>query len=340
MTGRDRPLLLAGVAGSNTLGAGSGAIALAAGWLDLGAAVTGRLPWGSATVGAVALALIVALPNGVLTVLAWRGDARCGPLSIVSGGLLVGWIIVELGFIRDLSFLHPFYVGVGLLQCWLGARVVRDRCGIHRSELLREVADVAVDLPVFLTAPLYRRWHLTWHATDAEVAAPMPGDGHLPRPAYLSTRAVTIDAPPDRVWPWLVQIGCLRAGFYSDDLLDNLGHPSSRRLMPDLQDLGIGRLVPMSPHPTDATSFRVEAYDVPHYLLWAKSDSTWSWLLTEETPGRTRVVTRIRAVHDWRNPAAGLLSMLLLELGDFAMVRRMLRGIKHRAESLQGSTDR
>jgi len=90
----------------------------------------------------------------------------------------------------------------------------------------------------------------------------------------------------------------------------------------------------MSPRPSPATSFKVAAYDVRHELLCAKPDSTWSWRLTEETPGRTRVVTRIRAVHDWSHPAAGLLSLLLLELGDFATLRRMLRGIKGRAESV------
>jgi hypothetical protein len=199
--------------------------------------------------------LIVALPNAVLTVAAARGDSRCGPLSILAGVLLVGWILVELAFIRELSFLHPFYVAVGLFQVWLGARVVRERWGITGGELLREAADVLADLPVFLTAPLYRRWHLTWHATDAEVAAPMPGDEQLHRPAYRSTRAITIDAPPERVWPWLVQVGCLRGGFYSNDLLDNLGRPSRRTLVPELQHLETGQLVPMSPHPTEATSF-------------------------------------------------------------------------------------
>ena len=58
------------------------------------------------------------------------------------------------------------------------------------------------DVPVFLTSPLYRRRHLTWNATRPEVSAPMPGDELLVRPAYVSTRAITIEAPPERVWPW------------------------------------------------------------------------------------------------------------------------------------------
>ena len=219
----------------------------------------------------------------------------------------------------------------------LHSRVSRRSATLTRgAELLAEVRDVLVDVPVFLTAPVYRRWHLTWNATETEVSAAMPGDELLARPHYLSTRAITIDAPPDQVWPWLVQVGFGRAGFYSDDLLDNLGRPSSRTLVPALQHLEVGQMVPMSPTPTDATTFRVAAYVANHELLWSKPDSTWSWRLTEEAPGRTRVVTRIRAVHGWGRPVSGLLSLLLLELGDFAMLRRMLRGLKSRAEA--GST--
>ena len=64
-----------------------------------------------------------------------------------------------------------------------------------------ELGNVAHDLPAFMTAPLYRRWHLRWGATPAEIAASLPGDALLPRAQYRSTRAITIDAPPDAVWP-------------------------------------------------------------------------------------------------------------------------------------------
>ena len=68
-------------------------------------------------------------------------------------------------------------------------------------------------------------------------------------------------------------------------------------------------------------------------LLWTKPDSTWAWQLTRTGTG-TRVVTRIHAVYDWRHPLAAILGVVLMEFGDFAMLRRMLRGIKARAESL------
>ena len=331
--------LLAGVAAFNALSAGLGAVSLIIGWLTLGATVTGRLPFASAAVGGIALGVIVALPNALLTVVVLRRDSRSGPLAIVAGILLVGWIVVELAFIREFSFFHPFYTTIGLLQVALGLRIVRASTGITGRELLREVVDVLVDLPVFLTSPLYRRWHLTWGATQEESLAPMLGDERIQRPAYRSTRAITVQASPEQVWPWLVQVGCQRAGFYSDDLLDNLGRPSSRILVPELQQLELGQLVPMSPQPTETTSFKVAAYDAPHELLWTTPDSTWSWRLVEESPGRTRMVTRIRAVHDWSRPAMGLLSLVLLEFGDFAMLRRMLRGIKERAENSPRDND-
>lgn len=199
-------------------------------------------------------------------------------------------------------------------------------------ELVHEVAAVAADIPRFATAPLYRRWHQRWGATDQEIAAPMPGDDLIDNVAFLATRAITIDAPPDAVWPWLVQVGCLRAGFYADDLLDNLGHPSARTILPEYQQLELGQWVPMSPTPTDMTAFKVAGFEANQWLLWHQPLSTWSWTLTELRGRRTRLITRIRAHRDWRHPADSMLSVVLMEFGDFPMMRRMLLGIRDRAE--------
>jgi hypothetical protein len=203
------------------------------------------------------------------------------------------------------------------------------------GEIGRQLGGVVQDLPLFVTAPLYRRWHLNWGATAAEVAASLPGDELLPRAQYRSTRAITIDAPPDMVWPWLVQVGCQRAGFYSNDVLDNLARPSATTIIPGLQHLEIGQRVPMSPSPTpsDRTDLTVHSFELNNWLLWTKSDSTWAWKLTRTRTG-TRLVTRIHAVYEWEHPRSALLGVALMEFGDFAMLRRMLRGIKARAESL------
>jgi hypothetical protein len=205
-----------------------------------------------------------------------------------------------------------------------------------RQQLLGEIRTVVEDLPVLLTAPLYRRRHLHWGATPAEVDLCLPGDALLPRSQYRSTRAITIDARADAVWPWLVQVGCLRAGWYSNDLLDNLGRPSATTIVPSLQHLEVGQWVPMSPSPppTARNALKVDSFEINSWLLWTKPDSTWVWQLTPTSDNETRLVTRIHAVYDWRHPLSATLGVLLMEFGDFAMLRRMLRGIKSRAESL------
>ena len=206
--------------------------------------------------------------------------------------------------------------------------------GPTRGQLAAEIRSVVGDLPIFVTSPLYRRWHLRWGATSAEVAASLPGDGLMSRAQYKSTRAISIDAAPEAVWPWLVQVGCLRAGWYSNDLLDNLAHPSATTIMPELQHLEVGQWVPMSPKPTDRSALKVHSFEINRRLLWITPDSTWAWQLTPTEHNGTRLVARINARYDWRHPPSAVLGVLLIEFGDFAMLRRMLRGIKARAESL------
>ncbi len=199
---------------------------------------------------------------------------------------------------------------------------------------------MAADLPRFAAAPLYRRWHQRWGATDEEVAAAMPGDDLIDDVAYLATRAITINTPPSAVWPWLVQVGCLRAGYYADDLLDNLGHPSATRILPEFQHLELGQWVPMSPTPSDTTAFKVAGFEPNRWLLWQQPLSTWSWTLAELPNGRTRLVTRLRIHLDWRHPAVSLFSVVLNEFGDFPMMRRMLLGIHDRAEETHSKAGR
>jgi hypothetical protein len=326
--------VIAVVAGLNAVAAAGGALGLALGFLKLDTVSATRLPWGSTVLAGIALALLVAVPNAVLAVVAARRSAGTGPLAIGVGALLVGWILVELAFIRELSFFHPVYIAVGVLLVWLGGGVIRTTSAVSWAALLSQLRDVLVDLPVFATSPAYRRWHLRWGATRTEVDRSMSGDEMVSNPSYLSTRAITIDAPPERVWPWLVQVGCRRAGFYSNDLIDNLGEPSARSIMARLQGLERGQYVPMSPSPTSDTAFTVTSYRVPNQLLWSKSDSTWEWQLSRTDSGGTRLVTRIRATYDWRRPAQALAGLVLMEFGDFAMMRRMLRGVKERAEAV------
>ena len=180
---------------------------------------------------------------------------------------------------------------------------------------------------------LYRPWHQRWGASVDEVAAVLPGDDLLPVAEFHPTRAVTIAARPEEIWPWIVQIGFNRAGFYAYDLLDNLARPSAERIIPALQDPKVGDWIPMSPTVNDTTAFRVRAFEPNQWMLWSKPDSTWCWTLRPLDDQRTRLVSRIRAKYAWEKPTV-ILSLFLLELGDFLMNRRELLGIKRRAESL------
>jgi hypothetical protein len=206
--------------------------------------------------------------------------------------------------------------------------------GPSRRELLAEISSVVADIVRFLTAPLHRRRHLRWGATDAEVDDGMPGDHLVPGAQYRATRAITIDAPPDAVWPWLVQVGCLRAGWYSNDLLDNRAHPSAESIVPELQHLEVGQWVPMSPTPSERTAFKVAGFGTGEWLLWEQPVSTWAWRLVALPGGRTRLITRLRVHYDWHRPGAALLALVLNELGDYPMMRRMLLGLRRRAEHL------
>jgi hypothetical protein len=200
------------------------------------------------------------------------------------------------------------------------------------SGLLRQVADVLADLPRFLVTPLLRRRHRTWGATPEEVAAAMPGDDLLPRAQYRATRAITVRAVPEDVWPWLVQVGVGRAGWYADDLLDNFARPSVRQIVPELQDLHVGQWLAWVPHPTERTAFVVDSYAAPEWLLWRHPCRTWAWGLVRLPDGRTRLVSRMRTLYEWHRPLS-VVTVLLMEIADFSMMRRMLLGIRDRAEA-------
>ena len=206
--------------------------------------------------------------------------------------------------------------------------------------LVPMLAALVADAPLFVTAPLYRRRHLDWGATGTEAAAAMVGDDLLPRTGYRSTRAISIAVPPERVWPWLVQMGHGRAGFYSHDLIDNLGRPSATTILAEHQHVEVGQWIPMRPgQPTERRALRVHSFEPGRSLVWTMPQMTWAWLLVPAPGGGTRLVTRLRCAYDWRRrPLGSLLAMVALETGDFAMFRRMLLNIKWRAEHCAPAT--
>jgi hypothetical protein len=172
---------------------------------------------------------------------------------------------------------------------------------------------------------LVQPWQHRWGATDDEVARAMPGDDLLPG-AASTTRAIGVAAPAERVWPWLVQLGYGRAGWYSYDWIDNDGHPSADRIIPELQELTVGDQIPMLP----GMGPRVRDIQPNRYLV-AGDDEGGTWCLAlYPTAQGCRLVSRWR-MH-WPLTPATAFWILLSDPGAFIMERRMLIGVRDRAE--------
>ena len=184
---------------------------------------------------------------------------------------------------------------------------------------------------------LLRPRQLTWGATPEEVHRSLPGDDLVHRPTFNATRAISIDAPVGQVWPWLVQVGLNRAGWYSYDVLDNVGRRSAGRIIPELQQLAAGDIVPMGPG--QGQGIAVQVVDPPRTMVWGTpGDSSWTWQLDPAPNGSTRLITRIRS--RIRARPTSIAFNVLVEVADFWMLRKMLLNLKERAEGHAASAAR
>jgi hypothetical protein len=172
---------------------------------------------------------------------------------------------------------------------------------------------------------------LTWGATEAEASARLPGDELLEDPDGEATRAIGIDAPPSAVWPWIAQMGpAPRGGAYTYDWIENLlglDMRSADRVLPEFQHPEVGDTIGYG-----TNRMRVERVEPERVLAWRSEDGNWVWtFVLDGANGSTRLISRNR----FRLPTlAARLGMLAMEPASLVMERKMLRGIKERAERL------
>ena len=179
---------------------------------------------------------------------------------------------------------------------------------------------------------ILRPWCLFWGASAAEVKRALPGDERVAAPAVQTTRAITIASRPEAIWPWLVQMGQGRAGAYTYDWVENLfglGMHSANSILPEFQHPAVGDIVLKS---TVGGGMKLETIVPNHFLLSATGDGAWSWVFVLEPldDARTRLVSRNRLKIGPR--LVDRLAMRIMEFGSLVMERKMLLGIKQRAE--------
>ncbi len=183
---------------------------------------------------------------------------------------------------------------------------------------------------VFLIRPA----QLRWGATPEELARTMPEDNIVAHPVFDATRAITIRATPETIWPWLVQMGFKRAGFYGYDLIENIGNGSEIRsattILPAYQHPQIGDPLPMSV----AATLVFGSINPNSWIVWRSrnrpSDGVFIWELVPIDATTTRLISRIR----WSYAPGAWFKVLgmFTEFTDHVAVRKILEGVRDRAE--------
>ena len=182
---------------------------------------------------------------------------------------------------------------------------------------------------------LLRRWCLTWGTQSGEASRKLPGDELLPEPGLVSTRAIQVDAPPSAIWPWLVQMGPGRGGAYTYDWIENLfglGMHSADEILPQYQDLKLGDAQHLGRR---GPVLRVAVLEPERALAFRSDDGNWVWAFSLVSEGSgTRLISRNRIAARGGPLPARLVNLLVMEPGSLIMERKMLLGIKQRAEHL------
>jgi hypothetical protein len=180
-----------------------------------------------------------------------------------------------------------------------------------------------------------RPWHRQWGTTKDESNGYLPGDELIPAGESV-THAITIDAPVEDVWPWLVQLGQDKAGFYSYTALENLvgchmGHETT--IHPEWQEMKVGDCVMFHPKapPVPVTMIETNRHIVLGANLGHENETTWSFYLRPLSEGKTRFIVRLRG-----RTKAGIAKvgeLFVLEPAHFVMEQKMMRTVKELAEA-------
>jgi hypothetical protein len=223
---------------------------------------------------------------------------------------------------------------------------------------IRPARIAAISLAALLGAGLLnRRLGRRWGATSDEARATLPGDDLIPLPIWQTTHGITIRARANEIWPWLVQMGITRGGWYLSERLDRLvwriENPSVDRVVPELQHLAVGDVVPDSVNGTahfrvimlqPASALVLHSRRHPRTGTWPDLTAanpglyiefSWAFVLREIDPDRTRLLLRSRAIVMIGRRTAPPWMRLFLPIADFAdflYTRQMLRGIRRRVE--------
>jgi hypothetical protein len=217
----------------------------------------------------------------------------------------------------------------------IGARIAGSACA-------------AAGLAVASYPIMYRNRCLTWGATPDEITMNLPGDELLPGAELVTTRAISISAPPGSIWPWLVQMGSGRGGAYTYDWLQNLlglHMHSANEILPQFQDMKLGDEFPLGP---GRGMMRVEVLQPERVLAVRFQDGNWVWIFAlrpeagsdghpngqAEVASATRLISRNRMNLPTKTQPARAIYSLIMEPGSLVMERKMLLGIKARAERL------
>jgi hypothetical protein len=177
---------------------------------------------------------------------------------------------------------------------------------------------------------LLRPWQLHWGATKKEIKLKLPGDEIVTKTNFNATRAITVNSTPNHIWPWIIQIGSGRAGWYSIDWIDNAGSKSATKILPQFQKIEDGQFIPFTPN--QKNGMWVKKFKENEYILWVDKDAkaTWLWYLIPISNLQTRLLTRLRSKYIWNG--FWVIYYLIADFGDIIMMSKCMKGIKRRAE--------